>query len=81
MQLLTLNFPGDQLDDTSFSPCQSCNSVQYYAYSNGSWSTTAPVTTPEPASWVLSSTGALALLGLALVSDSRRRAQQPAANS
>ncbi|MGN6592345.1 MAG: hypothetical protein ACTHJX_05530 [Terriglobales bacterium] len=80
MQLLTLNFPGDQLDDTSFSPCQGCNSVQYYAYANGSWSTTPPVTTPEPATWLLSSTGALALLGLALVSDRRRRAQAPTAN-
>jgi len=38
------------------------------------------VTTPEPATWLLSSTGALALLGLALVSDRRRRAQPPTAN-
>jgi hypothetical protein len=79
-QLLTLNYPGDQLDDTSFSPCQGCNSVQHYAYANGTWSTTPPVTTPEPATWLLSSTGALALLGLALVSDRRRRAQPPTAN-
>ncbi|HET9783465.1 MAG TPA: hypothetical protein VFP94_00775 [Terriglobales bacterium] len=83
MQLLTLNFPGagDQLDDTVFLPCESCNVIQYFAYSNGAWSTTPPVTTPEPATWLLSSTGVLALLGMALVSDRRRRAQQPAANS
>ncbi len=58
--------------DISTTPGVASDSIVGYPF--GSWTAAPTVTTPEPNTWALFGTGALALLGFAAYSDRRRRA-------
>jgi hypothetical protein len=58
--------------DISTTPGVASDSIVAYPF--GSWSAAPTVTTPEPNTWALFGTGALALLAFAVYSDRRRHA-------